>query len=364
MTSPLNVLLIEDSEVDREIICSLFGEFDEAPRVSVASTASEGLEALRSRSYDCALIDYRLPDGDAVGVLETLGRESRPLPPALVVTGMGTERIAAQAFKHGARDYLRKDGLTSKVLREAVQNAVEAHRCEQLDRRRGLIVPEDFEELFQQVIRATGDELLPPVRRVNELARDLHGLMRGASPEQSDLMEALREQAHHSNRLIRDLQRFVRVQACERLICRVDPADAVSLACFAYQDDLSDERGKIEIEPLPFVMISPHLLVEVFRQLLDNSVKFRGSESLRVRISGETREGMATLRVEDNGIGIPPEDAERVFGLFQRLDRDEAYAGTGMGLALVRRIVKLHGGAIWCDPAPQGACIRFTLPAG
>lgn len=360
--TPLSVLLVDDSEIDREIICSLFDEFEDAPTVSWVATAGEGIEALRSRWFDCAVIDYRLPDGDAASMLETLGRESRPLPPALVVTGMGTERIAAKVFKNGARDYLPKDGLTSEALRQAVEDAVEGHRYAERNRVSHLLAPEDFEGLLHEVVRATGDELLPQVRSANELARELHGLMSDASPEQIDLMDALRGQSLRANRSLRDLLRFARLQACQELICPVDPADAVSLAAFAYEEDLSGVRGSLVVEPMPKVMISPHLLVELFRVLLDNSVKFRAEDPLEVRVSGSESAGRVTLCVEDNGEGIPEFFAERAFGLFQRLRSGDAYTGTGLGLALARRIVHLHGGLIWSEPAERGAKIRFTLP--
>jgi light-regulated signal transduction histidine kinase (bacteriophytochrome) len=105
------------------------------------------------------------------------------------------------------------------------------------------------------------------------------------------------------------------------------------------------------------------LLVSVFQNLIGNAVKFRGHEPPVVRISAEPRGDLWEFACADNGIGIDPDYAERIFVIFQRLHAKEAYPGTGIGLAISRKIIEHHGGRIWLDPDQErGACIRFTLP--
>ena len=106
------------------------------------------------------------------------------------------------------------------------------------------------------------------------------------------------------------------------------------------------------------------LLRSLFQNLLVNSLRFHGAEPPLVRISAQRLDGDWEIEISDNGIGIEPEYAERVFLIFQRLHGRDAYEGSGIGLALCRKIVEYHGGRIWLDTDhEEGARFRFTLPA-
>jgi signal transduction histidine kinase len=104
-------------------------------------------------------------------------------------------------------------------------------------------------------------------------------------------------------------------------------------------------------------------LESLFANLVSNAVKFRGAEPPRVRVSA-VKDGRAwQFSVVDNGIGIEPQHAERVFDVFQRLHARREYAGTGIGLSICKRVVQRHGGRIWVEPAEGGGSVfRFTIP--
>jgi light-regulated signal transduction histidine kinase (bacteriophytochrome) len=130
-------------------------------------------------------------------------------------------------------------------------------------------------------------------------------------------------------------------------------------------DAAIDESGAaITVVALPIVRGDGGLLTNVFQNLIGNAIKFRTSARPDVQIEA-LRDGPSWLcSVTDNGIGIEPRFAERVFVIFQRLHSREAYAGTGIGLALCRKIVEFHGGTIWLDTDRYpGTRIWFTLPA-
>jgi light-regulated signal transduction histidine kinase (bacteriophytochrome) len=115
--------------------------------------------------------------------------------------------------------------------------------------------------------------------------------------------------------------------------------------------------------PLPAVHGDPIQLGQLFQNLLSNAIKFRGAEAPRVEVSAVRDGPMVRFSVSDNGIGIAPEFQERIFVIFQRLHSRDEYPGTGIGLAICKKIVERHGGTIWLDSRPgEGTTFHFTLP--
>ncbi|WP_149257079.1 CHASE3 domain-containing protein [Actinomadura sp. K4S16] len=165
--------------------------------------------------------------------------------------------------------------------------------------------------------------------------------------------------------LINDLLTFSRVGRLhqhQRTLALDEPLDQA----LANLDDVVAEAGaRIERpDDLPQVTADPTLMVMLWQNLLGNAVKFRSPDrDAVVRVTCEREDGFWHLTVTDNGIGIPGEYADKIFVIFQRLHSREAYAGTGIGLALCKKIVEYHGGRIWLDPdRAEGSRFHFTLP--
>jgi signal transduction histidine kinase len=109
---------------------------------------------------------------------------------------------------------------------------------------------------------------------------------------------------------------------------------------------------------------SPGQLRQLFQNLITNAIKFTGAQAPEVRITAERTGDWVTFSVADRGIGIDPLEADRIFDIFQRLHGRTEFPGTGIGLAICRRVVEQHGGRIWVESAlGQGATFKFTLPA-
>jgi len=125
--------------------------------------------------------------------------------------------------------------------------------------------------------------------------------------------------------------------------------------------------GRAVVDRLPVVMAEPTQLAQVFQNLISNAVKFTPPGTVpRITVSAEHTGGRCRFTVTDNGIGIDPEHRERIFGMFKRLHTREDYPGTGIGLALVKKIVELHGGQVGVTDPPDtagGTRFWFTLPA-
>ena len=117
--------------------------------------------------------------------------------------------------------------------------------------------------------------------------------------------------------------------------------------------------------PLPAVVHDKLLLVQLFQNLIGNAIKFHVEAPPRIHVSAEQKGEEWVLAVRDNGIGIDPQYAERIFTIFQRLHTNEEYAGTGIGLAICKKIVERRGGRIWVESQPRtGSTFYFTVPIG
>ena len=128
---------------------------------------------------------------------------------------------------------------------------------------------------------------------------------------------------------------------------------------------IAEAGGEIVAQPLPTLPGDRVEVGQLFQNLIANALKFRSPERApRVAVSAESSAAGWTVRVADNGIGVDPRHADRIFKMFQRLHTREDFPGTGIGLAVCSRIVERHGGRIWVDERQGGGTVfRFTLPA-
>jgi PAS domain S-box-containing protein len=173
------------------------------------------------------------------------------------------------------------------------------------------------------------------------------------------------EGASRMQRLISDLLNYSRLGRNGSRIEPLAAGDLVRCAVANLQGAIADSGAQIELHELPRINGERTQLVQLFQNLVGNSIKFRRESSPIVRISAApaAESGFAQFTVADNGIGIEPEYVERVFRIFQRLHERGKYPGTGIGLAIVKKVIEHHGGRIWIESTPgHGAQFHFTLP--
>ena len=126
---------------------------------------------------------------------------------------------------------------------------------------------------------------------------------------------------------------------------------------------IAESNTVVEHDPLPTVRADVIQFTQVFQNLIGNAIKFRGNVAPRIHVGATRREGEWIFHVKDNGIGIDPKNFERIFVLFQRLHTRQEYPGTGMGLAICKKIIERHGGRIWVESKPgEGTTFFFTIP--
>ncbi len=209
-------------------------------------------------------------------------------------------------------------------------------------------------------------DLRQPLRTINSyltlLQTDLAGKL---DEETAEYMRFARDGAQRMDRLIVDLLEYSRVGRCTRGPSPVDLGGVVNTAMLNLQAAIDEVSAMVEVEgALPRVAGDENELVRLFQNLIGNAVKYRRPDAApSVRVHCRRDGGQWVFGVRDNGIGIAPEHRERVFGIFQRLHRRDEYEGTGVGLAVCKKIVEHHGGRIWVDAVEgEGSFFRFTLP--
>jgi signal transduction histidine kinase len=217
---------------------------------------------------------------------------------------------------------------------------------------------------LEQFAYVASHDLQEPLRKIASFCQALQARYHGRLDERADqYIDFAVDGAKRMQTLINDLLAFSRAGRSGREHELVDLADVVSGAQSALAEALESAGATVVVGKLPTVCGDRAQLTSLFQNLIANAVKFRGAEAPIVHIAALREDGEWHLSCSDNGIGIEPEYAERIFLIFQRLHSRDTYEGTGIGLALCRKIVEYHGGRIWLDTDhSDGACFRFTLP--
>jgi light-regulated signal transduction histidine kinase (bacteriophytochrome) len=164
-------------------------------------------------------------------------------------------------------------------------------------------------------------------------------------------------------KLIQDLLAYSRVGTRGKSFQEVDLEAVLAEALDNLGLAIREKEATITHDPLPTVRGDGGQLTQVFQNLIDNAIKFRSEDRPKVHISANTEGNELVCSVRDNGIGIPTEYQSRLFLLFQRLHTRQEYPGTGIGLAICKRIVERHGGRIWVESTPgEGSTFWFRMP--
>ncbi len=178
----------------------------------------------------------------------------------------------------------------------------------------------------------------------------------------ASFVQFIREGANRAQLLLRDMLQYTRLELAEEAANKpVDCNAALKTALSNLTSAIEESSAAVTSEPLPIVLGQEVRLVQLFQNLVGNAIKYRREEPPRVHVAAEQRDGMWRFSVRDNGIGIEPQHAKNIFGLFKRLKKDTD--GTGIGLAICAKVVECHGGQIWVESElGKGSTFFFTIP--
>ncbi len=218
---------------------------------------------------------------------------------------------------------------------------------------------------LEQFAAVASHDLQEPLRMVAGYAQLLGRRYRGRLDADADeFIGYLVDGATRMQSLIQDLLTYARVGKARRLDEPTDLSRALQQALERLEAGVRESAATVTADPLPVLSADPVEAVQLFQNLVGNALKYRRPEAPpRVHVSARREGPNWIISVRDNGIGIDAQYAGRLFVPFQRLHTRAEYPGTGIGLALCRKIVEGHGGRIWIDPQPgPGTVLCFALP--
>jgi light-regulated signal transduction histidine kinase (bacteriophytochrome) len=370
--TPANIALLADHLVARGI------------SVMVAQDGAEAVERARLAQPDLILLDVMMP---GIGGFEACRRmksfpETKDIP-VIFMTALSDISDKMTAYSVGGVDYVTKPFHVEEVL--ARVNAHLSLRAMQRE------LASQNQQLQQEIaVRRAAEEELE--RRTEELERSNADLAQLAYVASHDLQEPLRSisgylqliERRYKDKIDRDANEFIAfavdgakrmrkliedLLAYSRLGSRAKPFRSTSCrqvvqdAIQSMRVAVEESDAQITAGELPMVMGDPLQLTQLFQNLIANAIKFRRVQPPHIHISAEDCGQDWCFSVRDDGIGIDPEYFERIFVMYQRLHSRNSYPGTGIGLALCKRIVELHHGHIWVESVVgEGSVFKFTLP--
>ncbi len=210
-------------------------------------------------------------------------------------------------------------------------------------------------------------DLQEPLRKIVGFTELLQDRYESRDDEEREFQQYIVQSAHRLQELIKDLLAFSRAGRRELAVEPVDLGETVAIVCSDLELAIDDAQATVEVGDLPVVLGDDGQLREVLQNLIGNALKYAAADDRpsRVTVTGSTEGDTARIVVADNGIGVDPTHREAIFEVFRRLHPSHVYAGTGLGLALVKRIVERHEGTVETRDSPlgDGIAVHVTLPS-
>lgn len=364
--SKARLLIVDDEAALMEALCNTLQA--QGYEVVGCTSAVAALAAFEQTPFDLLLADLTMPEMNGIELLRA-ALQIDPLLVVIIMTGDGTISTAVAAMQSGAHDYILKPFNLSAILPVLTRGlAVRQLRLdnaslEQRLHKRNAELEAANREL-DAYTRSISHDLRTPLNGIIGFTELLNLQFAENMPAEAQVMLGhVHTSAVQMNQLIDDLLRLSKFGQQALHIESVDIESDIRALCDELNRQYSARTISLRIDALPPVPADRALLRQVFSNLLSNAYKFTREMPLaKIDIGSEIHNGERVFYVRDNGAGFDMANAEKLFGVFQRLHRHEDFEGNGVGLSIVQRIVQRHGGRIWAVSEPhRGATFYFTL---
>ncbi|OLE67334.1 MAG: hypothetical protein AUI36_06670 [Cyanobacteria bacterium 13_1_40CM_2_61_4] len=376
----VKILLVDDNPANLLALESILADLGQ--ELVKAHSGRQALRYLLNQDVAVILLDVNMPGMNGFETAELIRRRKRSehVPIIFVSAIDQTQNHALKGYSLGAVDYLPTPA-TPEVLRSKVAVFIELFKktqevgrqeqalralnaqLEQRVAERTAELQRSNEEL-QQFAYVVSHDLQEPLRVVASYVQQLAERYQDKlEAEANELISYALDGAKRMQQLIVDLLAYSRIETTGQEFAPTDCEGVLQRVLGDLRVAIEESGAEVTHDPLPQVMADNVQLGQGLQNLLGNAIKFRSQEPPRIHVSARQEGQQWVFSVRDNGIGINPRYAERIFGIFERLHPRTEYPGTGIGLAICKKIVERHGGQIWVESEPgKGAAFFFTLP--
>jgi signal transduction histidine kinase len=360
-----NILIVDDMPDNLRVLSLLLSQ--QGYEVRKALNGEMAIASAQADPPDLILLDIKMPGMDGYEVCERLRADPQTSQvPIIFISALGEPTDKVAAFSVGGVDYITKPFQAPEVLAR-IENQLRLRYLQQQLQLQNVELARsnrDLEE-FAHVVSHDLQQPLQSITGFADLIRDRYGDRLDTTAE--EYLDCIINSGKRMQRLIRDLLTYAQTGAEHQEFQPVDCNQVMHQVFDNLRVAIYEQGVSLVYADLPTVLGHETQLVQLFQNLIGNAIKFiRSGIDPEVTIAATPVGHYWQFQVRDNGIGMAPEDLERVFGVFQRLHKDESkYTGTGIGLATCKKIVEGHGGQIWVESQlTAGTTFFFTLPEG
>jgi two-component system sensor histidine kinase/response regulator len=378
----VNILLVDDSPKNLLALEAVLHDLGQT--LVTATSGEEALRHLLERDFAAVLLDVHMPGMDGFETAALIReREKLRRTPIIFLTAVNTtETHVSRGYSLGAVDYLFKP-IVPEIVRGKVAVFVDMavkERERQLARDRARELEKEREKEravalqtadlarsnaeLEQFAYVISHDLKEPLRMVASYVKLLAEEYQGKLDAEADkYIRYAIGGVTRMRELIDDLLTLSRVGRSDGALEPIDLQQVIDQVVVNLEGAIQEAGARVEVGPMPTVVGHRSGMIQLFQNLIGNAVKFRGELQPLIEISADQQGDIWQVTVEDNGIGIDPEYHERIFRVFQRLHARDEYPGTGIGLAICKKVVEWHGGRIRVDSEPgKGTSFHITLP--
>ncbi len=333
--------------------------------IITAESGEVALEHVLNGNFALVLLDVQMPGMDGFETARLMKtRPNMHSVPIIFVTAISKEdHYASEAAQLGAVDYVFKP-INSDILKSKVKVYLDLFRQREQILQLNATLRQSNEEL-ERFAYVCSHDMQEPVRMMNTYAGFLaEDAMDRLDEPSRDYVRYIRENAVRMQKMIRDILNFSRVGREEIRFESVDCQVILNEVLEEFADVVARKQAQITASVLPTIETSPTLIRVLLQNLIGNALKFQDGKTLpRIDITARPQGTMWRFDIMDNGIGIDPAFAGRIFTIFQRLHREDDFPGTGIGLSTCRKFTRLCGGDVTFASKPgEGSTFTFTLP--
>jgi signal transduction histidine kinase len=387
----MHILYIDRHQSQAQSACA--GLQRHGHSVEIADSLQQALQRLKSDSFDALLMDLTLLDSSGIETLQRMKGQCPDLPIVVFTTDVAS--MADRTISIEAADSIPKATVVEDSLLQLrpddqeipLEIVIFSTQADQSCRLGSLVrdlagrkkAKQDLERLVQerterlmrsneelrQFARIASHDLQEPLRAVQGFATLLADSAKTSMDSNAaEFIGQILDGTERMQHLIKSILKHSQVTSDNSEHQATSCNSVIEEVLSDFSSLIKDSGARLEVGRLPAVAVERSQLIQLFQNLIGNAIKYRTAEQPVIHISAEANHNNWLFSVRDNGIGLEPQYADKIFDMFARLHGKLAYPGTGMGLAICKKVVTSHGGTIWVESKPgEGSIFLFTLPA-